>query len=450
MRSTLYPDLVSQIYYMNTQTGQHSRDLPQETDDEISDTELAGLASQPASRSGTSAGLAFGPNSSPDMSTSMQDIAGFGIPRRTGTPEPWVRKLGDDGRSYHYYNKHDGRIQFTRPDAPHNTIHEPQASIEKSNSQSSSQSSSSTSRSRLMNEANRDSVYSDDSDVQPIETIQPSRHQLYNGENSQPRERQYKHTTSETDHTSAERIARSLQQALAPPLPEVVTELSAVSKSAIQAVVNNIRFNGLARRPEEDRIMDDLIHNVVLAIRNLLYISAVPTGQIPADILPREVRSTAVSTSQSPLKPAQRKVTATLSRLVLSARAMQYDAGSLIADTLHRIEVDAEELEKAVLSFALDVQRTQHSTLHESKPIKRLRGVFGTSNLGLGLVGAGTAGCWKGFGWVSLDEGQAASKRVLGPEVISELKSYLASLDEQFQNLIRTLQTSGGSSGEYN
>ncbi|KAF8073629.1 ras guanine nucleotide exchange factor domain-containing protein [Lyophyllum atratum] len=430
-----------QIYYVNTQTGQHSRDLPQEADDEVSDSELAGLTSQSSSRSGTSAGLAFGLNGSLEASSSMQDIAGFGIPRRTGTPEPWVRKLADDGRSYYYYNKVDGRVQWSRPEVP--------GQVQKTPSQSSSSSPSRPIRPNLnANDTRRLSVYSDDSEIQPFEPRQP----VANGhlpQEPQAIARPNMKPQPPLDYTTAERIARSLQQAVAPPPPELVTELSAVTKAAIQAVVNNIQLNGLARRSEEDRKMDDLIYSVVLTVRNLLYVLAVPTAVIPFAVLPLEVRDVPPSSSTSPLKPAQRKVTATLSRLVLSARAMQYDSGSLIADTLSRIEIDAEELERAVLSFVLEVQRMENSAaLPQPKLAKRLHGVFGTANIGPGLVGAGAAGRWKGFGWVPLDDELVSSGRVLGPEVITELKSYLANLDVQFQYLIRALQTSDQSSVE--
>lgn len=239
--------------------------------------------------------------------------------------------------------------------------------------------------------------------------------------------------------TSAERIAQSLQQALAAPPPELLTDLSAAAKSSIQAVIDNIQFGGAARRPNEDQRMDDLIYGVVFAVRNLLYVSAVPSGQIPSHLIPRNARDPhPPPSSQSPLKPAQRKVTATLSRLVLSARAMQYDSGSSLSETLNRIEVDAEELERAVLSFVLDVQRTQHNALPnspESRPLKRLRGVFMTANIGLGLVGAGAAAGWKGFGWVSLDDEEEAPKRILGTEVVTELSAFAVRLDHNFSSL---------------
>ncbi len=245
------------------------------------------------------------------------------------------------------------------------------------------------------------------------------------------------------DQTSAERIAKSLQQALVPPQPELVTELSATAKYAIQAVVDNIQPNDLTRRSEDDKRMDGLINNVVLAVRNLLYIAATPTGQIPSNVLPRNYKEYRPP-SQSSLKPAQRKVTATLSRLVLSARAMQYDSGAMVSDTISRIQSDAEELEKAVLAFVLEVQRSQH---FNAKPLKRLRGVFSPNNIGLGLVGAGAAGNWKGFGWVPLDDEQFLPKRLLSPDAVTELGSLISRLEERTTSLSYALRVLDESSG---
>jgi son of sevenless-like protein len=251
--------------------------------------------------------------------------------------------------------------------------------------------------------------------------------------------------------TSAERIAQSLQQALAPAPAELVTDLSAIARGAIQAVVENIQSTSGGRRPQEDRRMDELVSGVVLSVRNLLYISAAPTGQIPPNVLPRSVRDGKPSSAASPLKPAQRKVTATLSRLVLSARAIQYDAGSTVSETLNRIEVDAEELERAILSFVLEVQRTQHSTpsMADHKALKRLRGVFMTANVGLGRVGAGAAGSWKGFGWVSLGDDEAP-REVLGTEVVNEVGSLTQELDRDFEALENAIRAEDeDDAGEY-
>lgn len=433
---------IPQIYYVNTHTGQHSRDLPQEADDDISDGDLAGLTSQSSSRSGTSAGLGLAVNGNISRSGSSQDLAnsaGFGIPKRTGTPDPWVRKLADDGMSYYYWNKADGTVQWTRPEtiqhrdrsaSSHNL-----SSTSSSSDPSSSRLRSKSSVSQLHPSRSRVDTYSDDSDIEPLTARHPKRHLPIHEENVS------------MNLTSAERIAQSLQQALAPPPPELVTDLSDIARNSIQAIVDNIQFNGLTRRPEEDQTMDELVHTVVLSVRNLLYVAAVPTGHIPSSVLPRDARDQRSSHSpNAELKPAQRKVTATLSKLVLSARAMQYDSGSASSDTPNRIEGDAEELDRAVVSFVLEVQRSQ--SLPDGGKSKRLRGVFTTANVGLGLVGAGAAGSWKGFGWVSLDDPRDEPGRVLGTDIVSELGALLKTVNGKFNALNAALRTQDSRTGK--
>ncbi|KAJ6584771.1 ras guanine nucleotide exchange factor domain-containing protein [Mycena capillaripes] len=430
------PEVTSdgQIYYVNTKTGQHARDLPSESDPDTSDSDLAGLTtSQSSSRSGTSAGLGLS-NGLPQGSRDTGSTAGFGLLRRTGTPEPWVKKLADDGMSYYYYNKSDGSVQWTRPESTQ--THTRDRSIPSATRPAASNSAPTIrplppTTSRTPPKVSRLSVYSDDSDIQPSD---PDRaRQKPNGFHRPPRSP----IDVKMELTSAERIAQSLQQALAPPPAELVTDLSAVARSAIQAVVENTEAAGVGRRaPGEDRKMDELVSGVVLAVRNLLYVSAASTGQIPPNVLPRSMRNVKPPSTSSPLKPAQRKVTATLSRLVLSARALQYDAGSTVTDTLDRIQVDAEELERAVLSFVLEVQRVQHSTpnIPDVKTLKRLHGVFMTANIGLGLVGAGAGGSWKGFGWVSLGD-EDAPREALNANIVNQLASYAQDLDRSFANL---------------
>ncbi|KAF8208737.1 ras guanine nucleotide exchange factor domain-containing protein [Mycena galopus ATCC 62051] len=390
------PEVTSdgQIYYVNTKTGQHARDLPpSESDGDTSDSDFAGLTnSQSSSRSGTSAGLGLSNGLSPQGGST----AGFGLLRRTGTPEPWVKKLADDGMSYYYYNKSDGSVQWTRPEAPQPATHARDRSASVAGARPIASTSAPTIRplpstSRTPPQVSRLSVYSDDSDIQPIDSTRP---QHQNGFTRRPR-------------------------------------------SPIDAVVENIEAAGVGRRvPGEDRRMDELVSGVVLSVRNLLYVAAASTGQIPPNVLPRSMRHIKPPSTSSPLKPAQRKVTATLSRLVLSARALQYDAGSTVTDTLDRIQVDAEELERAVLSFVLDVQRAQHASpsVPDVKTLKRLHGVFMTANIGLGLVGAGAGGSWKGFGWVSLGE-EDAPREALGTNVVSQLADHAQELDRSFTTL---------------
>lgn len=434
-----------QIFYVNTQTGQQSRDLPQEAEDEISDSDLAALTSQSSSRSGTSASLGFGVNGAFDPAASDSDtggsLPGFGLPRRSGTPEPWVKKLADDGMAYFYLNTEDGQIMWTRPERPGAHSERPvtvKTPMQGTHSQATRTPSPPLLQPALPSSRNRMSVYSDSSDIDPSSLISRP---LMNGHSPPPDHSERYIDTLAMELTAAERIAHHLQQTLAPPPPVLLTDLSAVTRAAIQDIVDNVQRGELVRRQEEDETMEELVHAVVFSVRNLLYVSAAPTGQIPPSLLPpssRDARSTAPS--QSPLKPAQRKVTATLSRLVLSARAMQYDSGSSTSETLNRIEVDADELERAVLAFVLEVQRTQHAAVPDAKPAKRLKAVFSTANIGLGLVGAGAAASWRGFGWLSTEESEQ-QRPTLSPDVVNEASKLLNQLDVLFADFTGSLRS---------
>lgn len=427
--SAFHPLTANQIYYVNTQTGQRSRYLPQEAEDETSDSELAGLTSQSTSRSGTSAGLAFGLSDSADPSSESE-----GATRPSSGSDIWVRKLADDGISYYYVNTHNRRVQWTAP--------EPATTGNASTARSIA-----TLPTALSNQpdTSRLSVYSDDSEIQPFDHLPTSRPRQNNGPSARPppsSTRSEPNPVAIMELTSAERIAKALQHALEPPPPNVITDLSAISRSAIQAVVENVQSTGMVRQPKDDQNMDQLIFNAVLAVRNLLYVAAASSNQTSAMTAPTSSRDRAHSSAQ-PLKPAQRKVTATLSRLVLSARAMQYDSGSQLSDTLRRIETDSEELERSVLSFVLEVQRNEN-LLPDEKPPKRLQGIFSTSNVGLGLVGGGTAGTWKGFGYLAQEDEKELPQKVLGTEVVSEIGLSLSQLQEGFAALSQALRLSNG------
>ena len=296
-------------------------------------------------------------------------------------------------------------------------------------------------------DTSRLSVYSDDSDIQPFDDISTSRPRPQNGKSRPVAASSVKPDPNKQalmELTASERIAKELQHSLEPPPPSPVIELSAVAKGSIQAIIENLQSSGGIRRPEDDKKMDQLVNNAVLAVRNLLYVAAAPTSHIPNNLLPGGGRIGKTHSSQTPLKPAQRKVTATLSRLVLSARAMQYDSGSQLADTLNRIETDSEELEKAVLSFVLEAQRTQAD---QNGP-RRLQGVFTTANVGMGLVGAGAAGSWKGYGFVSLDDEGGMPQKALGTEAVAEIRSSVDQLQPDFLALGQALRSTADSSGK--
>ncbi|KAF9485897.1 ras GEF [Pholiota conissans] len=417
-----------QIYYVNTQTGQRSRDLPQEAEDESSDGDLAGLTSQSTSRSGTSAGLAFGPS---DIESGSEDAS-----RPSNMSGSRMERLADESAP-RQFNSH-------------------WAAPEGSASSSSTPGRDGTFPSTVSRQpdTSRMSAYSDDSDVQPFEHLPTSRPRKKNGSSRHIQASSSSRTESKAaalELTSAERIAKSLQQALEPSAPSNIAELSVIAVNSIRAVVENVQSHGINRQAEDNTQMDKLIYSTVLAVRNLLYIANASSTQIPPNLLSGTGRDgKSHSSSQSPLKPAQRKVTATLSRLVLSARAMQYDSGSQLADTLNRIETDSEELERAVSSFVFEVQRNEHNQPRsEEKPPRRLQGVFTTANIGLGLVGAGSAGSWKGLGYVSHADESGTPQKFLGTGIVSEVDSSLSRLQDGLDILDQALRMSTDSSVQH-
>jgi son of sevenless-like protein len=434
----LNSDNFFQIFYVNTQTGQISRDLPTETEEEVSEGDLAGLPpSQGTSHVGMSASAGFG--------SSYTTSAGFGLSKHTDISEPWVRKLADDGMSYYFTNRETGEIRWTIPEPEMPFTHAGRLRAATNSSMSSSQNGDTISSSHRLrsdspaslshqgseSSADRVSLCSDDSDTQRPPT---NGHKTLDWDSSVSLELvEYEKVAVEL--TSAELLAKSLQKALSPPEPDSLADLSATARQAITAVIECIQANDISRFLGDDTTLDGLVCTVVISIRNLLYVSAAPSGHIPSNVIlgtryTRDRRNT--TASQALLKPAQRKVTATLSKLVLSARAIQYNSGSSIVDTPIRIEGDAEELERAVSAFVLEVQRSQSRQLHSGMGLKRLRGVFSTSHIGLGLVGAGAAGSWKGLGWVSLEETDEAPGRILGTEVVTELRAYIVQVQENF------------------
>lgn len=417
--------------------------------DDTSDGDLAGLtASQPSARAGTGAGLAFG---------ILAETAGFGVPKRSGTPEPWTKRLADDGMTYFYMNKLTGQVSWTLPETEVSARKGRARALTSSSTASSdfhdgpdqivrSRSDSVTNQDRGMRErrpstsdhisdSDDSAIYSSDPDNSPS-TSRSSQ----SGLRDEPAPAVQRNPALEL--TAAERIAQSLQQSLVPPPPELVSDLSHIARDAIASVVQkNQSLTGVSRRSEQAQALDNLIRLVVVAVRNLLYIAAPPSGHIPSQLMPRDARDRReTTTAQTLLKPAQRKVTATLSKLVLSARAMEYDSGPAAQETASRIESDAQELDRAIVAFVVEIQRYRNEQRQVAAGAKRVQGCFTVMHVGLGLVGAGYAGTWKGFGWVPMDDSEEFPQTVLSPDAFAEFKTHMVSVQAKFGSLHAVLK----------
>ncbi|KAI5122473.1 hypothetical protein M0805_008783 [Coniferiporia weirii] len=453
-----------QIFYVNSQTGERSRDLPTELGDEGPASDLGALSSptnpRAASRAGALNQYAGRAENFSSASTPGSHQAGFGISRRSGTPEPWTKRLADDGMTYYYFNKITGQIQWVRPTVENGAPAAPtvvypddlhQTSRQLAPTLSSTTSGYNTADDALFAEARlransmtsqnqgsskRDSVYSDDSDIHPRESDVPDR---------PPRALDTNDTDYEPGTMHAERTSMLLQEALAPPEPESIDKLSDLTREAIIVVMASVDDNGLPKGPEHDKEVEQNVGSVVVAVRNLLYVSCALSGPLPNALGERDSSATAVAQQlQSQLKTSQRKVTATLSKLVLSARAARYRREAFTPEMMIRVEQDAADLQRAVDIFVTEVKKQYSKTaikqLHQRVGRKRLRGVFDLQHIGPGLPGAGVAASWKGFGFINVDEGIGLPKTLLNDDAISEGRTLLYALDEELTVLVDLLR----------
>ncbi|KAH8104489.1 ras GEF [Cristinia sonorae] len=455
------------IFYVNEQTGQHSQDIPHEPEDERE--AMAAISTSNSHASPGSIG-AFATASPVRPVQDASAVAGFGLPRRTRTPEPWVRRLADDGMSYYYVNTVNGQVSWSPPTAELDEVPPPAyssgtpqsavngngrlynasslASVPETGRLRSDSAMSSSTRSRSDSTAYASSPQSDDMDMFPIQrnrgessaSVSASRpgtgntrlEPVQNGNNARTR----------VSLTPAEQMAQALQKALAFPPPESPVDLSDHVREAIDIVVEYLQSTGSSRSTEEAREVDSRVLDVVATVRDLLYVTATPSGHIPSHLYPRSPDGRGGLSNQalqSHLKASHRKVAGTLSKLVLSALAMQYDPVLSVADKPNRMESDATELERSVAAFVVEVQRfREQNGLSQTQDMKRLRGVFATANLGHGLPGAGVGGNWRGFGYVPIEDVTALKPptKTLTGDVVTMLKLSAGTIETKLRGLM--------------
>jgi len=379
--------------------------------------------------------------------------------------------LADDGLSYYFVNTVDGTISFTMPPASTQQLRPairdpgpPQTDVSPADALSHLSPTvrvSSQTGIASGTESDQYSTHSDDSDIQPApatlgrEGSSSSLMAPTSAGPSKPTATQLSHSLS-SDLTPAERSAQELQQALVSPPPDSVNQLAVVAREAIGNVVQYIQTHDNTSPGRYEHELNDRVLAVVYSVRNLLYVSATPSSQITSNLYPRDtrhIRTTPPSQAlQAHLKPAQRKVAGTLSKLVLSTLAVQYEANHIqVADKPMRMEGDAGELDRAVIAFVTEVQRflEQNAQSSDANVIKRLYGVFEPEHVGLGLVGGGAAAGWKGFGWLALEGEDEAPNRQLSVEVITELKGLVAGIDAKRTTLVDTKFDAFGEPGTF-
>lgn len=406
-----------------------SRDLPFE--DFIED------ASQARSRRGTTA------------SSSYAGVDG----NRSGTPEPWVKRLADDGLTFFYENTTTGEMRWTPPSPglpsrkplPPKAVKEaPAISINGSNGMEQSLAPPPNSRGRpdsgsvftqaLLDQRlrapdsdidadqylNRLSVYSDDSEVKPF-SPQAAHFSTLD---------QFPAIPVPPTLLADQKHALELQQQLPSPSEPTLAELSSAAEAAVREVVSATQAVAGASSEElgpTTTVLSENVSNVVVAIRKLL--TAFTSTPIPAT--PR----TTTEQAQPELLPVQlrrprQRVAATLSKLVLSTREVSASLDTSAPEALARVQNETTDLQVAINAFGSEVQKVTSGPGRRSSGI--LVGGDVLAGLGLGSMGAGAAGGWKGFGFVPSDR---YPPKPLDQELLAELRKWAGRVEEHLSLL---------------
>ncbi|KIJ60281.1 hypothetical protein HYDPIDRAFT_139413, partial [Hydnomerulius pinastri MD-312] len=233
-----------------------------------------------------------------------------------------------------------------------------------------------------------------------------------------------------------------MQESLSPSAPELVSELLQRARLCINSVIIHLQQFGIPRIAEDEEIVNNLMNAAITAIRDLLYVAGPSFGHLGGRSRV-DHRSTS-NASQTPLVPAQRRAIATLSKFVLSARAVLNDGPWNESDSVSHLSSDAEELERSVIDFVSIAQGVRSQEFHGDQGQKRLHGYLTAPHAGPGKTGAGAAGTWKGFGWVNIDDNEEAPRRSLDRVTFNEFVAQVSQVQESlsaFAGVLRETQS---------
>ncbi|EIW81242.1 ras GEF [Coniophora puteana RWD-64-598 SS2] len=232
----------------------------------------------------------------------------------------------------------------------------------------------------------------------------------------------------------------TLQGALSPDDPELTSELLHFTRTCIHAVVNHLQDHGVPRQRSDEDAVDSMISIVISSMRDLLYVSGPGFGPIPSSVLltagsdSRDQRNSSTA-SQTHLIPAQRRAIATLSKFVLSARAVLNEGPWRTSYSISHLLSDAEELERSVMEFVRVVHRYRDREVHGDQGFKRLNGYLTAPHASPGKAGAGVGGGWKGYGWAHMDDNEEAPRRSLDNVTFHEFGHYISLVQSKSSTL---------------
>ena len=383
---------------MNTQTGEQSNELPTDAaiDSDVEPLMNVTVNNRSDSTTTVSSTAYSSVSSAPTTVAGGDSQAGFGLPKRSGTPEPWVKRLADDGMSYYYYNTADGTSRWTAPSPTHGA-RQPAPAPAYANGRARAESAATRQADRL-------SVYSDDSDVNPLGILGRAAAHAHTASQTVVNEPIPRSQLDEAPELTTAKVLQSSLEERFPLVPDSLDDLAEAARAAIADLVD------IALARNNTSLIKDAIKRTTDSVRNLIYASSTLIG--PMNALPRPYASTTGFTDTAELKTFHRKVTASMVKLVTAIRASM---GSDIVspDMSARFENDATELGRAITTFVEEV--LQRRPADDSARLVRavLHSESGSRGVGSDLFGAGAAGSWKGFGFVGSVTGKPLSAEML-------------------------------------
>ncbi|KAG8214799.1 ras GEF [Butyriboletus roseoflavus] len=440
-----------QIYYCNTLTGKLSRDLPRDSEDDVPDGALIGLtAFQSSSRTGGNDGLGFVPvndtnefprdvivrlqpepqeslksNDTVSLALSPPDLRINDIPQAPAKPLPLLLDTGvatvrpRANTDLAAPNGHSNRVSGVLFDSL--TAH----SRNRSHSASDSSHLILSFQQRRGISSQRDASYSNGHHF-PV--VREASRLIESTRLSGVPDTQEPHALSPQPSTS------TIRQLLTPPTPDLVTELLQRARQCIHSVILHLRQFGIPQVVEDEEIIDNLICAAITTIRDLLYVSGPPSRSIGGRT---KVDRGTNNASQTPLVPAQRRAVATLSKFVLSARAVLNDGPWIASDNVSQLSSDADELERSMIEFVSIAQGVRSQGVLGPR---RLHGYLDAPHADPAKAGAGTAGTWRGFGWVNIEDHEEAPRRNLTTVTFNEFVDHLSKLQERLSTLTEVLR----------
>lgn len=191
-------------------------------------------------------------------------------------------------------------------------------------------------------------------------------------------------------------------------------------------------------------MVQERLDDVVQPLKMLLYATVLPIEEAWYDTVPDYVRGKCVPRyTPDRLRIAYWNVIGTLSRLVTTTIALQYDPNISVADSGLKQSLPA--LEATLRNFVKEVQRAQQDGYRSPSgtsgiSVKSYRGSFLTPDAG---PGTGSAGSWQGFGYSK----DVKRLRELDSSVIGEMSSLVGLIERKLLGLVTSSSSASNKSG---